>query len=80
MSEQGALPREGTCSTHNQRVTEDAVTEEEADLAKEEADEVRLMRETPNFSKKAGTNVECSVEGELSRRTKRTKQPCGVHA
>ena len=42
MFEQGAMPRKLKCSTHTAMEEEDAAVQEEADSAKDEADEVDL--------------------------------------
>ena len=65
MFEQGATPRKATCSTHIRTEEEDAA-EQEADLAKDKADEVRLMITTPNFGNKMETIKEPSEEGGAS--------------
>ena len=53
--------------------------QEEANLAKDEADEVRSMKSTPNFSKKMKiTKEHIQKKGELPYRSNPTKQlNCG---
>ena len=45
---------------------EEDATEQEANSAKDEADEVRPMKTTPNFSKKTETREERSEQGGVS--------------
>ena len=63
MFEQGALLHKVTCSIHIRMVVEGTIVEEEADLAKEEADEVYLMRVVPTSDKKVKKIVEHLEEG-----------------
>ena len=55
MFKQGATPRKATCSTHTQTEEEDAVEQEEADLAKDETDKVLPIKTTLDFGKKTET-------------------------
>ena len=66
MFEHGATPRKATCSTHTQTEEEDAVKQEEADLAKDEADELQRIETTPNFGKKMETTWKRLEEGRTS--------------
>ena len=51
MFEQGTMAQKATCSTHTWMEEEQAVVQEEADSAKDEADEVRPMKTTPIIGK-----------------------------
>ena len=66
MFEQGAMPRKATCFTHTRTEEEDAVVQEEADSAKDEADEARLTKTTRNFGIKTEAIEEPSEEGGAS--------------
>ena len=59
---QGATRRKATFYTHIRTEEEDA-DEREADSAKEEADEVRITKTTPNFGRKTEAIEEPSEEG-----------------
>ena len=63
MFEPRATPWKVKCSTLTRMEVEDVVEQEYVDSAKDEIDEVRPMKTTPNFGKKAATIKECSEEG-----------------
>ena len=62
---QGATRWKDTCSTCI-RMEEDDVDEQEADLAKDKANKVRLTKTTPNFGRKTEAIEEPSKEGGAS--------------
>ena len=66
MFEQGAMPRKATCFTHTRTEEEDAAMQEEADSAKDEADEAQLTKTTRNFGIKTEAIEEPSEEGGAS--------------
>ena len=57
------------------RTTEEDTDEQEADSSKDEADEVRPMKTTPNFGKKAEIIEEHSKERGVSMSVQATKTP-----
>ena len=65
MFEQGPMPQKATYSI-NIRTEEEDATEQEADLAKDKADNVRLTKTTPNFGRMTGAIEEPSKEGGAS--------------
>ena len=60
MFEQGASLHKATCSIHTRMEDEDVTVQEEANLEKDELDEVRPMKTTLNFDKKTETTEEHS--------------------
>ena len=59
------MRQKATCSTHI-RTEEEDTNEQEADLAKDKADEVRPTKTTPNFGRKTEAIEEPSQEGGAS--------------
>ena len=65
MFEQGAMPWKATCSTPI-RTEEEDPAEQKADSAKDEANEVRPIKTTPDFGKREEIIEERSEEGGVS--------------
>ena len=65
MCVQGATCRKATCCIRTRTEEEDA-NKQEADSAKDKADEVCPMKQTPNFGRKTEAIEESSEEGGAS--------------
>ena len=70
---QGAMSRKATCSTRT-RMEEEDVDEQEADSAKDKADEVQPTTTTPSFGRKTEANKEPSQEGGVSLQPESSKR------
>ena len=60
------MPQKATCPTHTRTEEEHAIVQEEADSAKDKAEEVRPIKITRNFGKKSETIKQCWEEGGAS--------------